>query len=444
MLSLTRFNSFVQQHQLFNRQSKILAAVSGGIDSVLMAAMLNAGDYQFAIAHCNFQLRGDEALRDQDFCRNLAQKYNVPFYTTNFDTTGYATQNRLSIQMAARNLRYQWFQQLRQQHGFDVITLAHHQNDTIETILLNLTRGTGIAGLHGIKPQNGHLTRPMLAFTRNEVAAEAAREGLQHVEDSSNASVKYARNKIRHEVVPKLKELNPNLEHTFQEHLQHFNELELLLELQLEQQRTALFSYHKGEVHIDLSGVKQLYPLHLLLHGLLKPFGFNSSTVTDLIENLDQHAGRKFESSNWLLVLDREKLILSSAADTPLQPVTILPDAPEAIFGTYRLKQMRAELPYELIADATVAAVDAAQLVYPLTVRTWQTGDYFYPLGMKTRKKLSDFFINLKIPLQRKNSIPVLVNGNQQVIWVAGLRLDNRYKITSGTKKIAIFELTEL
>lgn len=443
MLPLARFNAFIQQHQLFDKQSTILAAVSGGVDSVLMAALLHACGYKFAIAHCNFMLRGDEALRDQQFCKELAHEYGVPFYTTNFDTTKYATEHKLSIQMAARNLRYQWFEQLRQQHSYDVITLAHHQNDTIETILLNLTRGTGIAGLHGIKLRNGYLVRPMLGFTREEIAQAVADEKLSFVEDSSNSSVKYARNKIRHDVIPKLKELNPNLENTFQEHLQHFAELEQLFEAKLEEIRKTAFTYHKGEVHIPINALKALSPMHLLLNGLLKPFGFNDTTTNDVIASLDKHSGRRFEAPLWHLVLDREKLIISPKGKDTASEVYINENDTDAAFGIYKFNISKAELPYEIKREPTVAAVDAGLLVYPLVLRTWQPGSYFYPLGMKVRKKLSDFFISLKTPLQRKSEIPLLVNGNGDIIWVAGLRMDNRYKITAETKKIAIFELTE-
>jgi tRNA(Ile)-lysidine synthase len=443
MLPLALFTAFAQQNSLFTRQSKIIAAVSGGMDSVLMAHLLNAGGYQFAIAHCNFQLRGDEAIRDQAFCKQLADNLNVPFHTINFDTTHYAAEHKLSIQMAARDLRYAWFEQLRQQLAFDVIALAHHQNDTIETILLNLTRGTGIAGLHGIQPKLGSLVRPLLCLTRDEVAATVKADEITFVEDSSNSSVKYARNKIRHEVVPKLKELNPNLENTFQDHLQHFNELEQLLEMQLDQLRSTLFVQHQNEIHISIAPLQNLKPQHLLIYGLLKPFGFNVTSVSDLITSLGKHAGRKFEATDWNLILDRDKVIISQVGSSESQSITIDEQATQIDFNNNSLKLSHTIPPYEIVNNTNIAAIDGELLSYPLSIRTWQQGDYFYPLGMKTRKKLSDFFIGQKVPVHRKNQIPVLVNGNGDIIWIAGFRVDNRYKITPGTKKISIFELTE-
>ncbi|NCD68765.1 tRNA lysidine(34) synthetase TilS [Mucilaginibacter agri] len=444
MLPLARFNAFADQNRLFDRQSKIVAAVSGGMDSVLMTRLLHAAGLQFVIAHCNFQLRGGESLRDHEFCKQLAEELQVPFYSINFDTTAYATEHKLSIQMAARDLRYNWFEQIRQQLGYDVVALAHHQNDTIETILLNLTRGTGIAGLHGIRPKVGNLVRPMLCFTRDDVTAVVKANKFAFVEDSSNASVKYARNKIRHEVVPKLKELNPNLESTFQDHLQHFSELEQLLEMRLEELKPALFSVHQNEFYIPIAALKDLKPLHLLLYGLLKPYGFNVTSVNDMISSLGKHAGRKFEAPDWNLILDRDKLILSPVETEKTNAIAFEELVTHLQFNNYSLTVSHTTAPYAIVNNPNIAALDAGLLSYPLTIRTWQQGDYFYPLGMKLRKKISDFFIGQKVPVHRKSQIPVLVNGNGDVIWIAGYRVDNRYKITPGTKKISIFELTEL
>src|SRR6185503_13080872 len=216
MLPLKRFTDFISQTDLFDNHSKILAAVSGGMDSVLMVHLLKAAGFNFGIAHCNFQLRGDEALRDQEFCNQLARQLGVPFHTTGFETSKFAAGHKISIQMAARQLRYQWFGQVQQQSGYTVIALAHHQNDVIETILLNLTRGTGIAGMHRILPKNGPLVRPLLFLNRDEVKKIVEENRIPYVEDSSNTSAKYARNKIRLEVIPVLKELNPGLAQTFE------------------------------------------------------------------------------------------------------------------------------------------------------------------------------------------------------------------------------------
>jgi tRNA(Ile)-lysidine synthase len=443
MLPVERFMAFVQQHQLFATQTPVLAALSGGMDSVLMAHLLKAAGCHFALAHCNFQLRGPEADAEQAFCRQLAQNWQVPFHTVNFDTAAYANQHKLSVQMAARELRYQWFAQLSKQHGYQCVALAHHQNDTIETLLLNLTRGTGIAGLHGILPKNGLWVRPLLFLTRPHITEIVNQNNLAYLEDSSNASTKYARNKIRHEVIPHLKALNPNLEQTFERNLAHFTQLEQLLQQQVAAARQALFTEKETDIYISLDGIRGLSPQHLLLAELLKPYGFNDTTVSNLITALPKHSGRVFESANYQLLLDRQQLILTLKKQPDCPPASVLPDTRQVTFGQYLLLISYVNAPHAAQNTPNKALVDADLLQFPLTLRTWQTGDSFEPLGMRGRKKLSDFFINQKVPLHLKTQIPLLINGNGDVVWVAGYRLDNRYKLTPQTKKVAIFELSQ-
>jgi tRNA(Ile)-lysidine synthase len=440
MLPVKQFTDFIEQNKLFKPAGKVLAAVSGGMDSVLMAYLLKAAGYNFSIAHCNFQLRGDDALADQEFCKNLAQQLGVPFYTINFDTTEYAASHKVSIQMAARDLRYQWFQQVKQQHDYDAIALAHHQNDTIETILLNLTRGTGIAGLHGISPKNGDLMRPLLFLTRDEIQQLIQKNGLQYVEDSSNSSVKYARNKIRHEVIPKLKELNPGLEKTFENNLQHFREMEMLLELKLSELKKELLIEHGDDFHLQLDLVKKLEPKRLLLFNLLQPYGFNETTIDDLIASLDKHSGRVFESLGFRLILDRESIILTQKMDHPAE-ITINSKEHEASYNNYKITLLHDDSPLIVKDNPLAVSIDADLLVYPLTIRAWQQSDYFYPLGMKTKKKLSDYFIDQKIPVHQKTQVPLLINGNGDIIWIAGYRSSEHYKVSKNTKKVTIFEL---
>ncbi len=444
MLPVNQFVNFIEQNALFTPAAKILAAVSGGIDSVLMVHLLNAAGYDFGIAHCNFQLRGDEALRDQAFCRDLATALRIPFHTVNFDTEQYAAKNKISIQMAARDLRYQWFDTISQQSGYEVIALAHHQNDTIETILLNLTRGTGIAGLHGILPKNGKLVRPLLFLTREEIQTIVIAEGLTFVEDSSNASAKYARNKIRLEVVPKLKELNPSLEKTFENSLLHFRDLELLLELKLDEIRQTLPQIHDGVTYLPIAEVKKLNPKRLLLFKLLDAHGFNEATIDDLIASLDKHSGRVFESGTHTLLLDRDNIILKRKTITRLAEVIINATDHEANFGVYRVNLLHDDSPLIIKNNPLAVSIDAEKLIYPLMIRSWQEGDYFFPLGMKGKKKLSDFFINQKVPLHQKEEIPILVNGNGEIMWIGGYRPDERYKVNDNTKKVTIFELFKL
>jgi tRNA(Ile)-lysidine synthase len=444
MLPVKQFVNFIEQNTLFTPNSNILAAVSGGMDSVLMTHLLKAAGYTFGIAHCNFQLRGDEALRDQEFCNNLANQLRVPFHTINFDTRNYAADNKISIQMAARELRYQWFDTVSQQSDYEAIALAHHQNDTIETILLNLTRGTGIAGLHGILPQNGPLVRPLLFLNRDEIAAIIASSGLTYVEDSSNTSAKYARNKIRLEVVPKLKELNPSLEKTFENNLKHFRDLETLLENQVAILKNTLIKHDHDNMYLLLDEVKRLNPARLLLFKLLQEYGFNETTVDDLISVLDKHSGRVFESDRFMLILDRDRLILKKRTGGEPEAVLIAEKTHEVKYGNYKLNVLHDDSPLIVKDNPMAVSVDSALLIFPLTLRAWQEGDHFYPLGMKGRKKLSDFFIGQKVALHQKNEVPLLINGNGDVMWVGGYRPDERYKVNNNTKKVTIFELYKL
>jgi tRNA(Ile)-lysidine synthase len=444
MLPVKQFVEFIEQNKLFEPGNKILAAVSGGIDSVLMAYLLKQAGFNFGIAHCNFMLRGDEALADQEFTRSLARQLGVTFHTVNFETEKYAADHHISIQMAARELRYQWFDDVCQTAGYHTIALAHHQNDTIETILLNLTRGTGIAGLHGILPVNGKLVRPMLFLTRDEIQTAITTEGLIYVEDSSNASTKYARNKIRHQVVPLLKDLNPSLEETFERNLRHFKELEMLLDDKVNELKQELITEHDGDIHLSLEGMSKLHPQRLLLFKLLQPYGFTGVVVDDLISALGKHSGRTFESTGYLALVDREQLIISKRNADVQSPVIIEEGTHSIVYQNYKLTLLHDDSPLIIKDNPMSVSVDSVKLIYPLTVRQWEQGDQFYPLGMKTRKKLSDFFISEKIPLHKKNSLPILVNGNGDIIWIGGYRLSEQYKVGNNTEKVTIFELIKI
>ncbi|HEY8930113.1 MAG TPA: tRNA lysidine(34) synthetase TilS [Mucilaginibacter sp.] len=444
MLPVKNFTDFIEQNELFSKGGKILAAVSGGMDSVILIHLLKAAGYDFGIAHCNFQLRGTESDGDEQFCRELAQQLGVPFHVTRFDTLQYASGNKVSTQMAARTLRYQWFEQVRHQHQYDIIALAHHQNDAIETILLNLTRGTGIAGLHGILPKNSLLVRPLLFLGRDEINTLVGELQIPYREDSSNSSAKYARNKIRLEVIPKLKELNPSLERTFERNFQHFRELEQLLTEQVDGLRKKITVTDDGQSHLLLADINALTSKRLLLFNLFQEYGFNETSIDDLIAALDKHPGRFFESDSYKIIVDRDKLILAERRQRQLREILIHTGEHLVHFGEYRLSILHDDSPLIIRDNPMAVSVDADKVIYPLMLRNWRNGDAFYPLGMKGKQKLSDFFIQQKVPLHKKDDIALLINGNGEIMWVAGYRPDERYKITAETKKVIIFEVNSI
>lgn len=442
MLDLTAFRTFIKQHALLAPGEKPLLAVSGGRDSVLMAYYFKQAGYEFGVAHCNFKLRGAEADAEERFTANLAEAMKAPFYSVSFNTLDYAAQKSISIQMAARDLRYQWLEAIRAEFGYRSIALAHHQNDAVETVLLNLTRGTGIAGLHGILPKRGNLIRPLLFHTRQEIDEIIHRENFNYCEDSSNSSSKYARNKIRLQVIPILKELNPRLEETFRANAERFAELEALLGQHVERLRKELFiPLGNEEIAIQISELKNLDPLKTLVFGLFNPFGFSDAVLHDLLLNLDGQAGKVFTSATHLITLDRQRIILSPRRSAAAAEKLIGPD--EGCFswnGHFYQQQTLPGSKFESKTSNNIVQLDYKLLIFPLKLRPWKKGDYFYPLGMRGRKKLSDYFIEKKIPLQRKQSIGVLENGNGDIVWIAGYRPDNRYKITASTEKIFTLE----
>lgn len=448
MLPLQTFRAFISRHQLFEPDQKILLAVSGGKDSLLMVHLFKQAGLHFGIAHCNFQLRAEESMRDEAFVKMLAATLDVPFHVTHFNTKAYAKAHRCSTQMAARDLRYTWFEEIRAAEGYEAIALAHHQNDAIETMLINLSRGTGISGLHGIAPKRERLIRPLLFLSREDIETLIEKENIDYVEDSSNLSDHYARNKIRLHVIPQLKAINPGLEQTFAQNMQRFQEAEMIIQQTVLSLRSKLLEETPTGVSIQIDAIRTLNPQKLLCYELLKSYNFNESLTLELLAALDKQTGTSFYSSTHRITLDRHRLIITPLA---AQQTGAEGEQGPGINQIVHPASRQIDLPNHVLniryAEGNSyntdgkAYVDHELLIYPLILRTRQPGDVFVPLGMKTHKKLSDFFIDEKVPLPEKDKIPLLINGNGDIIWVAGMRQDNRYKVTATTKKVAIFEL---
>jgi len=440
MLPLSQFQDFIQQHELFASGNKILLAVSGGKDSVLMLHLFKAIGVNIGVAHCNFNLRADEAQRDENFVKILAETLDLPFHITHFDTKKYAVENKISTQMAARDLRYAWFEEIRATHQYDYIALAHHQNDAIETVMMNLIRGTGISGLHGILPKRNHLIRPLLFLNSEQIESIVTEENISFVEDSSNLSTHYTRNKLRLQVIPHLKEINPNLEKTFADNIARFAELENLLELEVAKLQAKILIRKTDGLYIALNEIAKLNPQKLLLYELLKHYHFTEHVVEEIIVSLTALSGTHFFSSSHQAIINRNDLVIIEKNTDSLLNEFMHPATKKISFGGHTIS-----LEYSTVTkfemNVAKAFVNADQLIFPLVVRKWQNGDKFIPLGMHMLKKVSDFFINEKVPVHIKHSTPILINGNGDIIWIAGMRQDNRYKLTTATKKVAIFEL---
>lgn len=441
LLAKKQFTDFVNSNKLFKPSDKILLAVSGGKDSVLMATLFAECGFNFAIAHCNFNLRGDESIRDENFVKALAEQYNVPFYLKSFDTKNFASEQKISIQMAARQLRYDFFRELKISESFDKIAVAQHQNDAIETVLINLVRGTGITGLHGIKENRDDIIRPLLCFTADEIDTVVKENNIQFVEDSSNLSNKYMRNKLRLDIIPQLEQLNPSLAQTFKKNIDYFTQLEKLLIDRVASLKSQLIKEENSLVKIKIADVLKLNPQQLLLFEILKPYGFNATQIENLLSCMNGDSGKQFFSDTHILSVDREYIEIS----TLQKPIGLIEKKiagiGDYIFNDHQIFVKETDKIPSVLDGKTKIYVEAEQLIFPATLRYWQQGDTFKPFGMNGFKKLSDYFIHQKIPIQQKTQIPILVNGNGEIIWICGFRTDDRYKVSLKSEKIITFEL---
>lgn len=441
---LQPFRSYIQQQKLFSAKEKILLTVSGGMDSVVMCELFHFAGLKFGIAHCNFQLRGKESDGDEAFVKALAKKYKVEFHSVKFNTSAFAKKNKLSTQIAARELRYKWFEEIKNGFNYKYIATAHHQDDSIETFFINIIRGTGISGLHGILPKQGNIIRPLLFTNKNEITAYVKKHKLNYREDSSNASDKYVRNKIRHQVIPLLKELNPSLENTITNNIQHLRDVESIYKKEIENKRSEIVK----DSTISIPLLKKLDPITTYLFEFLKPFNFNTATVEEIVSALDARSGKQFFSETHRLIKDREFLIVeviskkSNVISTKVKKnqKNIVIDKHTLTFSkSAKILNFDPDSYRGLTLNST-AQFDLDKLKFPLEIRKWQNGDSFYPLGMKGKKKLSDFFIDKKLSIHQKENT-WLLTSNGDIVWVIGQRIDDRFKVTNTTKNIYLVKL---
>ena len=435
---LTKFQHHIEQNFPQLKDKKLLLAVSGGIDSMVLLDLFYKLRFDICVVHCNFQLRGKESDADELLVREICQEGYIPYFIELFDTLEFAKENKLSIQLAARKLRYDWFQELLSENQLDYLVTAHHLDDNVETFLINFTRGTGLEGLTGIPAQNGNIIRPLLPFSREEIENYANENKIQWREDSSNASDKYFRNKLRHDIVPILKELNTGFLDSFQNTLHHLQQAESLVEdaSKLVYEKVVVVKENQLEIHLKPLLEFQNYKAYL--YKWLKDYGF--SAWNDIYDLVEAQSGKQVFSETHVLLKDREKLILTERKSIDKSEVFIIESLDSKVNIPLKLKFYKGVNIFE--TDSNCIFVDENKLKFPLTIRKWKEGDYFYPSGMNGKKKLSKYFKDEKYSLLDKEN-QWLLGSEDQIVWVVGKRADDRFtskETTQNSIKIVLEE----
>jgi len=436
---LKKFKDFIFQESLFENDDKILLTVSGGPDSVILCELFYRAKYNFGIAHCNFHLRGKESDEDEIFVRDLSKKYKVQFYVKHFNTKKYAKDNHISIEMAARDLRYNWFFELLKKEKYKYIATGHHLDDQIETFFINIIRGTGIAGLHGIISKQNNIIRPLLFAYRNDIEAFLKKNNIPFRTDSTNNSVKFMRNKFRNLILPQLYQINKNYKKTIINDIKRLKDAEFIYKTKINEVKKNILIKEGKNILIPIEKLKELNPLRTYLFEFLSSYNFNFSTVEDIISRLDDISGKQFFSSSHRLIKDREYLIISELdKKSEANAIEFFINENDLFINTpvpLKFKNLIYNHDFIISKDKFIACFDKDKLKFPLQIRKWKKGDYFYPFGMNKKKKLSDFFIDEKFSLLEKEKIWLLCSDND-IVWIIGKRIDNRFRIRNNTKNI--------
>ena len=467
MSLLQRFQEFIQQQNLFHPKDRLLLAVSGGVDSVVLCELCQQSAYNLTIAHCNFQLRGEESERDEKFVRELGKKYNVEVLVKKFDTEKYAEENKKGIQEAARDLRYEWFKQVVSRESSVVsrqtsnlkretlngkrqnensshvsrltshVLIAHHADDNIETLMMNFFRGTGLHGLEGIPVMHQYIRRPLLPFWKEELVLFAKENKLEFVEDSSNQSVKYTRNLFRNEIIPLISKVYPQVKRNLQDNINRFNEIQRLYQISVDEIKKKLCKIKNDEVHIP---IKQFmaYQNRALIFEIISGYGFTERQVDEVIKLAEAGSGKFIQSPSTphRIIKFRNWFIISKERAADANTI-VIEEGVKVVqcsmfnvqFSSIQISNLKSQI------SNSIACIDADEITFPLILRKWKQGDYFYPLGMKKKKKLARFFIDQKLSKTEKEKAWV-IEMNKKIVWVVGMRIDDRFKVTEKTKKI--------
>ena len=422
------------------KKDRLLLAVSGGLDSVVLTSLATASGLEFAIAHVNFQLRGKESERDEAFVRELAHKHQMPYFVKKFDSIAYAKSEKSSIQVIARNLRYEWFKTFIG-NGIDqykFLLTGHHLDDNIETMLMYFFRGTGISGLTGMPEKNGHHIRPLLKISRNQLKKFALEQNLEWVEDSSNNSDDYTRNFFRNQLIPSVSNIFPDLQLNLKNNLGRFSEAYDLYEQAIDLHKKRLLKQIGSEIHIPILLLKKAVPLKTILFEIIKEYHFSPSQTDEIIRLMDSPNGKYISSLSHRIIKNRRWLIIAPAMDETATHIVIDNECEVAYpEGRIQISIKSWEESEHFVAPPGTECLDAKKIKFPLLLRKWKAGDYFYPLGMKKKKKLARFFIDQKLSKTAKEKVWVLVMDSQ-IIWIVGHRIDNRFRMDALTSKILI------
>lgn len=409
-----RFNFFIQENNILHKQNRILLAVSGGIDSMVMCNLFLMSDYNVGIAHVNFSLRGKESDADEKFVKEFAEKNNIPFFNKRFKTKSTATNNKESIQLTARKLRYEWLEKIMAENKYDYIATAHHINDSVETFIMNLSRGTGISGLHGILPKSNNIIRPLLFAQKEEIELFASKNKIAYRNDSSNASDKYSRNHIRHHVIPQLAKLYPAFIQNVSDTINYLLQTETLVHNYINQIRKNIFHQNEGEVVVKIKDIEQLSPLPIHLYELFKDIGINGD-IAQNISNcvVEKKSGKFFQLPLHKIYIEKDRLIIIKNENEKIKSYSVPKNQKELYIGENKITFQTIRMTKDFVIEKSpqTGLFDFEKLTFPLHIRTWQKGDFFIPFGMKGRKLVSDYLTDIKISKSKKEKQLVVLSG---------------------------------
>ncbi len=435
---LNKVRKYIADNKLVDDFEKIIVGLSGGADSMALISVLLKLGYDCIAAHCNFHLRGDESDADALFVKEWCELNSIELRMIDFDTISYASNNKISIEMAARDLRYNWFENLRKENNANYIAVAHHQNDSVETFIINMIRGTGISGLLGISPKNGYVVRPLLGVNRFEIEEYLDYNGISYRTDSTNLQDIYTRNYIRLNILPSLQKLNPSIVDAIYKTTINLAEVEKVYRSAITNDIDLVYESNK----IDIPKLKKTASPNSVLFEILNPLGFSSSTIEDLLQSLDSTPGKMFFSSTHRLIKDRDKIIVEELDSSAFEDsVFYIQKENTELEYPIKMKINICGTPASITKSSKFLYADVDSLSFPLILRKWQKGDWFIPFGMRGKKKLSDFFTDNKLSLADKEDVWLLTTSIGEIVWIAGYRSDNRFRITDKTSRVLCIEI---